>query len=166
MVYSGLVIIISQNSSKSMDPDPSSSSSRIPSSSSSVRGASSSPIRPRRVSVVMYPRPSLSYILKASLSSLFMVSMSGSSTRKVAHSWQNSANSISPEPSSSISSSSSLSSSSVGLKPMALMISPRSSAERKSTFLVSNKSKQVLRHLISSAASPVASLISSKSMPE
>ena len=28
--------------------------------------------------------------LKASLSSLFMVSMSGSSTRKVAHSWQNS----------------------------------------------------------------------------
>merc|ERR1719225_1091934 len=37
------------------------------------------------------------------------------------------------------------------------MISPRSSAERKSTFLVSNRSKQVLRHLISSAASPVAS---------
>merc|ERR1719205_179246 len=32
------------------------------------------------------------------------------------------------------------------------MISPRSSAERKSTFLVSNKSKQVLRHLISSEA--------------
>ena len=41
--------------------------------------------------------------LKASLSSLFMVSMSGSSTRKVAQSWQNSPNSISPEPSSSIS---------------------------------------------------------------
>ena len=32
-----------------------------------------------------------------------MVSMSGSSTRKVAQSWQNSPNSISPEPSSSIS---------------------------------------------------------------
>ena len=28
--------------------------------------------------------------LKASLSSLFIVSMSGSSTRKAAHSWQNS----------------------------------------------------------------------------
>merc|ERR1712141_980859 len=166
-IYSGLVIIISQNSSKSIEPEPSSSSSsRMPSSSSSVRGASSSLIRPLRVSVVMNPFPSLSYILKASLSSLFMVSMSGSSTRKVAHSWQNSANSISPEPSSSISRRSSLSSSSVGLKPMALMISPRSSAERKSTFFVSNKSKQVLRHLISSAASPVASLISSKSIPE
>merc|ERR1712203_831738 len=38
-VPSGLVIIISQNSSKSMDPLPSSSSSsRMPSSSSSVRG--------------------------------------------------------------------------------------------------------------------------------
>merc|ERR1711936_341723 len=73
-------------------------------------------------------------------------------------------NSISPEPSSSISTSSSLSSSSVGLKPMALMISPRSSAERKSCFLVSNKSKQTLRHLISSLARQVASMISSKSM--
>ena len=51
---SGLVIIISQNSSKSMEPEPSSSSSSmIPSSSSSVRGASSSPISPLRVSVVM-----------------------------------------------------------------------------------------------------------------
>merc|ERR1712141_956688 len=165
-IYSGLVIIISQNSSKSIEPDPSSSSSsRIPSSSSSVRGARSSLMRPLRVSVVMYPLPSLSYILKASLSSLFMVSMSGSSTRKVAHSWQNSANSISPEPSSSISASRSFSSSSVGLKPMALMISPRSSAERKSTFLVSKRSKQVLRHLISSAASPVLSVMSSNSIP-
>ena len=54
--------------------------------------------------------------LKASLSSLFMVSMSGSSTKNVAHNWQNSANSISPEPSSSISRRRSLSSSSVGLK--------------------------------------------------
>merc|ERR1711973_1079695 len=44
------------------------------------------------------------------------------------------------------------------------MISPRSSAERNSTFLVSNRSKQTLRHLISSTASPVASQISSKSM--
>merc|ERR1719327_2142676 len=79
--------------------------------------------------------------------------MSGSSTRKVAQSWQNSPNSISPDPSSSISSSRSFSSSSVGLKPMALMISPRSSTDRKSTFLVSNKSKQVFKHLISSGAS-------------
>merc|ERR1719234_1340908 len=53
------------------------------------------------VSLLMNPRPSLSYTLKASLSSLFMVSISGSSTRKVAQSWQNSPNSISPEPSSS-----------------------------------------------------------------
>ena len=85
-------------------------------------------------------------------------------------------------------------SSSVGRKPMALMISPRSSAERKSCFFVSNRSKQTwnrvhsrplinchkfafarttsgfqqkaqtFRHLISSTASPVASVISSKSM--
>merc|ERR1719290_309286 len=48
----------------------------------------------------MNPRPSLSYTLNASFSSLFIVSMSGSSTRKVAQSWQNSPNSISPEPSS------------------------------------------------------------------
>merc|ERR1712141_315359 len=124
-IYSGLVIIISQNSSKSIEPDPSSSSSsRMPSSSSSVRGASSSLIRPLKVSVVMKPFPSLSYTLKASLSSLFMVSMSGSSTRKVAQSWQNSPNSISPDPSSSISTSRSFSSSSVGRKPIALMISP------------------------------------------
>merc|ERR1712141_787655 len=82
--YSGLVIIISQNSSKSMEPEPSSSSSsRMPSSSSSVRGARSSLMRPLKVSVLMNPWPSLSYSLKASLSSLFMVSMSGSSTRKV-----------------------------------------------------------------------------------
>merc|ERR1719370_1101645 len=162
---SGLVIIISQNSSKSIEPEPSSSSSsRMPSSSSSVSGASSSDIRPLRVSVVMYPRPSLSYTLYASLSSLFMVSMSGSSTRKVAQSWQNSPNSISPDPSSSISTSRSFNSSSVGRKPIALMISPRSSAERNSCFLVSNRSKQTLRHLISSGARLVASLISSKSM--
>ena len=52
--YSGLVIIISQNSSKSIEPEPSSSSSsRIPSSSSSVSGASSSPISPRSVSTLM-----------------------------------------------------------------------------------------------------------------
>ena len=64
-LYSGLVIIISQNSSKSMEPEPSSSSSsRMPSSSSLVRGASSSPMRPLRVSVVMQPRPSLSQILQ------------------------------------------------------------------------------------------------------
>merc|ERR1712192_263309 len=46
-----------------------------------------------------------------------------------------------------------------------LMISPRSSADRKSCFFVSNRSKQTLRHLISSTARPVASLISSKSIP-
>merc|ERR1711910_292607 len=162
---SGLVIIISQNSSKSIDPEPSSSnSSMIPSSSSSVRGASSSPIRPLSVSVVMNPWPSLSYTLKASFNSFFIVSMSGSSTRKVAHSWQNSPNSISPEPSSSTSWSSSASSSSDGLKPIALMTSPRSSPERNSCFLVSNRSKQTLRHLISSLARLVCSLISSKSM--
>ena len=61
-------------------------------------------------------RSRVSTDLKASLSSLFMVSMSGSSTKNVAHNWQNSANSISPEPSSSISRRRSLSSSSVGLK--------------------------------------------------
>merc|ERR1719322_1801834 len=43
------------------------------------------------------------------------------------------------------------------------MISPRSSADKNSTFFVSNRSKQVLRHLISSGAKPVASLMSSKS---
>ena len=48
------------------------------------------PMRPLSVSVVMNPWPSLSYTLKASFSSFFIVSMSGSSTRKVAHSWQNS----------------------------------------------------------------------------
>merc|ERR1711910_305030 len=150
---SGFVIIISQNSSKSMEPEPSSSnSSMIPSSSSSVRGASSSPIRPLSVSVVMNPWPSLSYTLKASFNSFFIVSMSGSSTRKVAHNWQNSPNSISPEPSSSTSWRSSASSSSDGLKPIALMMSPRSSPERNSCFLVSNRSKQTLRHLISSLA--------------
>merc|ERR1740128_1329063 len=54
IIYSGLVIIISQNSSKSMEPEPSSSnSSMMPSSSSSVRGARSSAMRPLRVSVVM-----------------------------------------------------------------------------------------------------------------
>merc|ERR1711974_464300 len=165
-LYSGLVIIISQNSSKSIEPDPSSSSSsRMPSSSSSVRGASSSEIRPLKVSVLMNPCPSLSYSLKASLSSLFMVSMSGSSTREVAQSWQNSPISISPEPSSSISFSRSFNSSPVGRKPIALMISPRSSADRKSCFFVSKRSKQTLRHLISSTARPVASLISSKSIP-
>merc|ERR1719151_365511 len=58
-------------------------------------------MRPLSVSVVMNPWPSLSYTLKASFNSFFIVSMSGSSTRKVAHSWQNSPNSISPEPSSS-----------------------------------------------------------------
>merc|ERR1719220_2758192 len=164
-VPSGLVIIISQNSSKSIEPEPSSSSSsKMPSSSSSVRGASSSEIKPLRVSVVMYPRPSLSYTLKASLSSLFMVSRSGSSTRKVAQSWQNSPNSISPDPSSSISTRMASSSSSLGRNPMARRISPRSSAERNSCFLVSNRSKQTLRHLISSLARLVASLISSKSM--
>merc|ERR1712150_229959 len=78
---SGLVIIISQNSSKSMEPDPSSSnSSMIPSSSSSVRGASSSPMRPLSVSVVMNPWPSLSYTLKASFNSFFSVSSSTSET--------------------------------------------------------------------------------------
>merc|ERR1719175_340802 len=165
-LYSGLVIIISQNSSKSMEPEPSSSSSsRMPSTSSSVRGASSSVIRPLRVSVVMNPWPSRSYSLKASFSSLFMVSMSGSSTRKVAQSWQNSPISISPDPSSSISSNKDLSSSSVGRNPIALMISPRSSADRKSCFFVSKRSKQTFRHLISSTARPVASLISSKSIP-
>ena len=131
-----------------------------------------------------------------------MVSISGSSTRKVAHSWQNSPNSISPDPSSSISSSKSFNSSSVGRKPIALMISPRSSAERKSCLFVSNRSKQTwsncwgeigakrkliathfqrlriqgllvlyeniftlftLRHLISSCARLVDSLIPSKS---
>ena len=45
-------------------------------------------------------------------------------------------------PSSSTSCRRSTSSSSVGLKPMARMISPRSSADRKSCFLVSNRSKQ------------------------
>merc|ERR550532_1580932 len=60
-------------------------------------------MRPLSVSVVMNPWPSLSYTLKASFNSFFIVSMSGSSTRKVAHSWQNSPNSISPEPSSSTS---------------------------------------------------------------
>merc|ERR1739838_944795 len=56
---SGFVIIISQNSSKSIDPEPSSSSSsRIPSSSSSVRGARSSEMSPLKVSVVMNPSPS------------------------------------------------------------------------------------------------------------
>ena len=84
----------------------------------------------------------LDLYLNASFSSLFMVSMSGSSTRKVAQSWQNSPNSISPDPSSSISSSRSFNSSSVGRKPIALMISPRSSAERNSCLLVSNRSKQ------------------------
>ena len=48
------------------------------------------PISPLSVSVVMNPWPSLSYTLKASFNSFFIVSMSGSSTRKVAHSWQNS----------------------------------------------------------------------------
>merc|ERR1711910_5354 len=161
---SGLVIIISQNSSKSMEPDATSSnSSMIPSSSSSVRGASSSPMRPLSVSVVMNPWPSLSYTLKASFNSFFMVSMSGSSTRKVAHSWQNSPNSISPEPSSSTSCKSSANSSSEGLNPIALMMSPRSSPERNSCFFVSNRSKQTFRHLISSLARLVCSLISSKS---
>ena len=76
-VYSGLVIIISQNSSKSMDPEPSSSSSsRIPSSSSSVRGARSSLMSPLRVSVVMQPRPSLSYILKRSTIFMMMFTLS------------------------------------------------------------------------------------------
>merc|ERR1711963_1288589 len=118
--YSGLVIIISQNSSKSIEPEPSSSSSsRIPSSSSSVKGASSSLIRP------------------------FIVSMSGSSTRNVAQSWQNSANSISPEPSSSISANKSFSSSSVGLKPIARIISPRSSADKKSTFFESKSQNKL-----------------------
>merc|ERR1712206_45544 len=162
IIYSGFVIIISQNSSKSIDPEPSSSSSSmIPSSSSSVRGASSSPISPLSVSVVMNPWPSLSYTLKASFNSFFIVSMSGSSTRNVAHSWQNSPNSISPEPSSSTSWRSSASSSSDGLKPIALMMSPRSSPERNSCFFVSNRSKHTLRHLISSLARLVCSLISS-----
>merc|ERR1711931_187314 len=136
----------------------------IPSSSSSVRGASSSPISSLRVSLVMKPCPSLSYILNASLSSLFISSRGGSSTKKVAQSWQNSPNSISPDPSSSTSLSKSASSSSVGLNPMALMISPRSSPERNSCCLVSNRSKQTLRHLISSVARLVRSLISSKSI--
>merc|ERR1739838_677173 len=58
---SGFVIIISQNSSKSIDPEPSSSSSSIiPSSSSSVRGARSSEMSPLKVSVVMNPCPSSS----------------------------------------------------------------------------------------------------------
>ena len=53
-IYWGWVIIISQNSSKSMVPEPSSSSSSMmPSSSSSVRGASNSPIRDLRVSLEM-----------------------------------------------------------------------------------------------------------------
>merc|ERR1711931_410359 len=148
-----------------MEPDPSSSSSsRIPSTSSSVRGARSSVMISLRVSLVMNPCPSLSYNLKASLSSFFISSNGGSSTRKVAQSWQNSPNSISPDPSSSTSLRRSASSSSVGLNPIALMISPRSSPERNSCCLVSNKSKQTLRHLISSVARLVRSLISSKSI--
>merc|ERR1719320_2399056 len=79
-----------------MEPDPSSSSSsRIPSTSSSVRGARSSVMISLNVSLVMNPCPSLSYSLKASFSSFFISSNGGSSTRKVAQSWQNSPNSIS-----------------------------------------------------------------------
>merc|ERR1739849_39210 len=164
-LYSGLVIIISQNSSKSIEPDPSSSSSsRIPSTSSSVRGARSSVMISLNVSLVMNPWPSLSYNLKASFNSFFISSNGGSSTRKVAQSWQNSPNSISPDPSSSTSLRRSASSSSVGLKPMALMISPRSSPERNSCCFVSNRSKQTFKHLISSVARLVNSLISSKSI--
>ena len=49
-----------------------------------------------------------------------------------AHSWQNSSNSISPEPSSSISARMSMSSSLLGLNPIARRISSRSSADRNS----------------------------------
>merc|ERR1711915_297366 len=57
-----------------------------------------------------------------------------------------------------------LHSSSVGLNPIALMISPRSSPDKNSCFLVSKRSKQTLRHLISSCCRLVISLISSKSI--
>merc|ERR1712172_333619 len=59
--FSGALIIISQNSSKSIVPDPSSSnSSMIPSNSSLERGCNSSEINPLNVSIVMNPSPFLS----------------------------------------------------------------------------------------------------------
>ena len=59
--FSGALIIISQNSSKSIVPEPSSSSSSmIPSSSSWESGCNSSEIKPLNVSIVMNPSPFLS----------------------------------------------------------------------------------------------------------
>merc|ERR1719317_107085 len=125
-----------------MVPDPSSSiSSMIPSKSSEVSLVSSSAMISLSTPVVMKPAQSLSYTRKASLSSAFMVSSSGSSTRNLAQSWQNSPNSISPEPSSSISSRISLSSSLLGLNPMARKMSSKSSAPRNSCFLTSKRLK-------------------------
>merc|ERR1719225_1377831 len=119
----------------------------------------------RSWSVVIYPWPSLSYTRKASLSSAFMVSSSGSSTKNLAQSWQNSPNSISPEPSSSISSKISFNSSLLGRKPMPLRISSKSSADKNPWSLKSNILKQIFRTLISSFSRPQDSLIPSKSIP-
>merc|ERR1712200_353355 len=154
-----------QNSSKSIVPDPSSSiSSMIPSRSSEVNRGSNSAIISLNCPVVMKPCPSLSYTRKASFNYAFIVSSSGSSTKNLAHNWQNSPNSISPDPSSSISSRISFNSSLDGLKPIALKISSKSSAPRNSCFFTSKRLKHNLSTLISSTSSAVASLISSKSI--
>merc|ERR550519_3343567 len=95
---SGDVIIISQNSSKSMVPEPSSSiSSMMASKSSSVNLGSTSAMMFLNWTIVMKPDPSLSKSRNAVLSSALIVSGSGSSTRNFAQSWANSANSMAPE---------------------------------------------------------------------
>merc|ERR1712038_1914415 len=156
--------IISMNSSKSRVPDPSSStSSMMLLMSSSVNLLSNSRKISFRVSVEINPMQSLSYIRKASFSSFFSAS-SSSSTRNLAASWQNSPNSRSPEPSSSISSMISLRADGLTFMPIMERMPPTLSAGIAPSSSA-NPSKQPLSTLTWSGSRPISSISSLDRMP-